>query len=96
MYDVSLVAQAFQVKLNSGSGELILSDQLDTPIRDVSTLKYAIDVWSKSGCFYLKVEFQEDKSELITSEVMICIQYVFLTLHNGRVYLYFILYFAGN
>lgn len=64
-----LVAQTFQAQFSDGFGELKICDQLETPIKDLSTLKYAINVWAKSGCFYLKVDFQQETSESITSAV---------------------------
>lgn len=65
----SIVAHAFQAQFSDGFGELKICDQLDTPIKDLSALKYAINVWAKSGCFYLKVDFQQRTSESITSAV---------------------------
>lgn len=60
---------AFKTEFKDGIGELEISDQLDTPIRDISVLKFAIEVFAKSGCFYLKVKFNQAETELITSEV---------------------------
>lgn len=66
---IQIVAEAFRVEFDDGFGELSICDQIDFPIRGLSELKYAIDVWAKSGCYYLKVEFKQETSELITSEV---------------------------
>lgn len=67
---LSIVLKTFNVKLNNGFGEMLISDQYDTPIRELPLLKYAIEVFSKSGCFYLKVSFNQSEPDLITSQVI--------------------------
>lgn len=70
-----LVLDAFNVKFNEGYGELSIFNQNDFPIRDLATLRYALEVWSKSGCFFLKVSYTQtdvrlhNKISLITSQV---------------------------
>lgn len=61
--------QTFDLKINPGYGELKISDQLDTPIRDFTVLKYVIDVFAKSGSFYLKLDFSQEMSKTITHQV---------------------------
>lgn len=64
--------KTYNLKLSTGSFDLSVTDQLNTPIKDVETLKYAVDVFSKSGSFYFKVEVKQTaspNSNLITSTV---------------------------
>lgn len=66
------VAKAFDVQFSYGPSELSIVDQLDTPVRNLATLKYALDVFSKSGSFYFKVGCSKKESSaanLITSMV---------------------------
>lgn len=63
------VVKTFDLRIESGYGELKLRDQLDTPIKDSDMLKYAMDVFAKSGCFYFKIEFSQSKLKAITAQV---------------------------
>lgn len=67
--NVNAVAKAFNLRFNDGFGELSIADNLGTPIRNLAQLKYAIDVFAMSGCFYLKVAFTQEETTLINDKV---------------------------
>lgn len=68
-YFFATVAQAFDVKFEDGLGELSIVDQLGTPVRNESVLNYVLNVFSKSGSFYLKVVFNQSQESLVTNSI---------------------------
>lgn len=87
---VLLVSKAFQAQFPDGLVELKICDQFGFPLRDLNALKYAINVWNKSGCFYRKVEFEQNTSGSITSEVNSFHFFVYVSLY---IYTLFRVYF---